>query len=43
MKRKGITKIGWNGPHGIEWNPNRWPEAAIDRLILMLKAARPLL
>lgn len=42
MKRRGITKIGYQTPFGVEWNPARWPLPFIVRAIAMLKAARPL-
>lgn len=43
-KRIGITKLGWIRPDGqIEWNPMNWPLEFIERSIVMLKSARPLL
>jgi hypothetical protein len=42
-KRKGIERIGYVTPHGIEWNPKNWPLHFILRAIVHLKAARPML
>ncbi len=48
VKRKGggkdipsIKEIGWNGPNGIEYEPEKWPLEFIERAIVILKAARP--